>query len=203
MYAAFNWFVASLGFEAGYLAAFALYWAGWCLLLPAVVLGGVRGIRDLFREHEPRFGDRKLLTIGLLTWGPVVVFFVRFLPGVTDATVPVILVSVAVGVIIGVTEEVLWRGTFVRSFPESAWLGYVYPSVGFALWHVAPQSTSPNPMPGGVYSFILYSLLLGLSLGYYSWQTKSIRWATIIHVVHDSLGLPGFAWVGILTSQLP
>lgn len=64
------------------------------------------------------------------------------------------------------------------------------------------DSTGPG-WRTGARTFAVYSLLLGLSLGYYSWQTESIRWATIVHVVDAALALPGFAWLGILAAQFP
>ena len=72
--------------------------------------------------------------------------------------------------------------------------GYFYPSIAFALWHVAPQSVLPNSaaMPGGVAAFTTYALLLGLSHGYFAHKTGSIRWAVVSHCIHDSLGLSGF-----------
>jgi hypothetical protein len=102
-----------------------------------------------------------------------------------------LLASVAVGVVIGVTEELLWRGTYVELFPEDWRSGYLYPAVWFGLWHVAPQSVLTSDFPGAPYSFVLYATVLGLSYGYYTWQTGSIRWATVAHVVHDTLGLAG------------
>jgi membrane protease YdiL (CAAX protease family) len=35
----------------------------------------------------------------------------------------------------GTLEEVLWRGVYVREFPRQIVLGYLYPSLGFAVWH--------------------------------------------------------------------
>lgn len=192
--------VAQFGFEMGYLLGFLVYWVLWCSVVPVVLLGGPAGLRDLFRAGEPRFGHRPRITVALLVWGPLVVLAVRFLPGLSNLTLPIVLVSVLIASVIGFTEEVLWRGTFVRLFPDSRTLGYLYPSLGFAVWHVAPLSVHGNSMPGGTYSFVAYSLVFGLSLGYYTWQTGSIRWATGVHVLHDFLGLPGFLWLGLLAS---
>jgi len=53
---AFKGFVAWLGHPLGYLVAFLVYWIGWCLIVPMVMLGGLRPLVDLFREGQPRFG---------------------------------------------------------------------------------------------------------------------------------------------------
>jgi membrane protease YdiL (CAAX protease family) len=49
-------------------------------------------------------------------------------------------------------------------------------------------------MPGGLYTFVGYAVLLGLAYAYYARKTGSIRWCTISHVFHDSLGLGALAY---------
>lgn len=200
MYLAFTALVAALGFERGYLAAFAIYWVGWCLLVPLALLGPQK-LFALFEDGSPRFGSRQCLTLGLLLWPLPVAFVFAFLPRIGDVGVTVFVASLVVGVIIGVTEEVLWRGLYVELFPENPWLGLLYPAVWFGLWHLAPQAVLTSDFTGAPYSFVLYAILLGLSYGYYSWVTGSIRCGTVSHVVQDSLGLAGgtfLAGMGLL-----
>lgn len=190
MYLAFTGLVTAFGFERGYLVAFGVYWVAWCLLVPVVLLGPQR-LLALFRDGSPRLGSRRRLTAGLLLWPLPVAFAFAFLPRVGDIGATVFVASLVVGVVIGVTEEVLWRGLYVELFPDDPWLGLVYPSIWFGLWHLAPQAVLTSEFPGAPYSFVLHAVLLGLSYGYYSWQTGSIRWGTVSHVVHDSMGLAG------------
>ncbi|SEP03747.1 CAAX protease self-immunity [Halogranum amylolyticum] len=80
-------------------------------------------------------------------------------------------------------------------------MGLLYPATWFDLWHFAPQAVLTSEFPGAPYSFVLYAILLGLSYGYYSWVTGSIRWGTVSHIVQDSLGLAGgtfLAGMGLL-----
>lgn len=88
----------------------------------------------------------------------------------------------------------LWRGTYVRLFPGSIGLNTIYPTIGFAAWHIAPLSILPARFPGAPTSFLIYCLLLGLSYAYYARTTGSIRWCTVSHCIHDALGLGGFAY---------
>jgi membrane protease YdiL (CAAX protease family) len=191
--------IRRLGWPGGYLAGFVVYWGGWCIAVPAYLLGGPGALLDLFREGK--VGRRKLgWKTYLALWGPVAfpLGFV-FVPGVRKAGAPVLAVSGLLGVVIAVTEEVLWRGVYVRLFPGRVWLNTVYPSAGFALWHVAPQMVRPNSLPGGAFSFVTYALLLGLGYAYYARKTGSIRWTTVAHAVHDALGLGGRVyapWLG-------
>ncbi|MFC7229340.1 CPBP family intramembrane metalloprotease [Salinirubellus salinus] len=191
----FQWLDARFG-SVGYLGGFVFYWVGWCLAVPTALLGPA-GVRDLFRAGRPPLGSRPQLTAVALVWLLPFPFLFYFLPNVAGASAAALVASLVVGVVIGVTEELLWRGTFVRVFPDSRWLGYVHPTVWFALWHVAPQSVRPSPVPGGVAAFVLYALLLGASYGYHARQTGSIRWCTVAHVVHDTLGLPGATFLGL------
>src|SRR5205085_1805684 len=86
-------------------------------------------------------------------------------------------------------EEVLWRGTYARAFPGARWLGYVWPALGFGLWHIAPQTIFPNQRTGGAASFVAFATLLGALFGWVAWRSGSIRWTTLVHVLFDFSGL--------------
>jgi membrane protease YdiL (CAAX protease family) len=45
-------------------------------------------------------------------------------------------------VVIGITEEVLWRGVYVTLFADNVWLNTIYPSLAFGLWHLCPLSVA-------------------------------------------------------------
>jgi membrane protease YdiL (CAAX protease family) len=140
MYVAFQSFTAIFGFAQGYVLGFLLYWGLWCIVLPVAILKP-RGVVDLFRESRPRFGKRSWLTILIISWPLVLPLAVRFVPNILNASASIIIVSIIIGITIGVTEELLWRGVYVRLFPNNIWLRYIYPSIGFGLWHLAPQSS--------------------------------------------------------------
>jgi membrane protease YdiL (CAAX protease family) len=200
MYLTFDRFVALFGFPRGYVYAFVVYWVGWCIVLPVALLGPT-GVIDRFGEPNPRLGPRPRKTALLLLWPIAFPLVFVFVPQMGDATLVDLVASVLVGLVIGVTEEVLWRGTYVSLFPENDLLGYYYPAIWFGLWHFAPQSAHTSAFPGAPYSFVLYALALGLSYGYYAYRTGSIRWCTVSHVVHDSLGLAGPTF--LLLAQFP
>lgn len=197
------WFIFRTGTDRigpllGYFLAFLIYWIGWCLLAPAVLLGGSRQVLDLFQKEEISSGRRSWKIALLLLWPLPFPLLFRFLPQFGEANGAVVVASVLLGVVTGVTEEVLWRGVYVRLFPRRVMFNTVYPSVMFALWHLAPQAVHANPSAGGVASFVLYALALGLSYATYARKRGSIRWCTVSHCVHDILGLGGFAYVSWL-----
>ena len=199
MVPAFQWSTGLLGYPGGYLAGFVIYWGGWCVVVPAALLGGMGPLLELFREGKPSI---KKLPPGMhaALWAPLIfpLVFV-FLPGIGRTSLPVLVISILLGVVIAITEEALWRGVYIRLFPGNFWLNTLYPSAGFALWHVAPQIVLPNSRPGGIPAFVVYAFTLGLLYAYYARKTRSIRWCTVSHAIHDSLGLGGAAYAAWLS----
>lgn len=194
MMPAFRRLVRRFDYPAGYLYGFAIYWLGWCIALPALLLRNKGGLFALFGGQDR--GIKELLWKMRLALAWPLFFPVAFVlvPRRKRITPSILSVSVLLGIATGLTEETLWRGVFVRLFPGNAWLNTLYPSVGFAVWHAAPQTVRPSTQPGGTAGFVLYALALGLSYTYYARETGSIRLCTFSHIVHDSLGLGGLAY---------
>jgi hypothetical protein len=68
-------------------------------------------------------------------------------------------------------------------------LGYLYPTVGFAVWYYAPQVVFPSQYPGGATSFVASAGLFGLMWGRVSFRNGTIGWSTISYVLLDFSGL--------------
>jgi membrane protease YdiL (CAAX protease family) len=184
-----------LGPVYGYLGGFLFYWILWCLLLPLGLVGR-KGFRDMFREAQPRFGKPGWLGAMLLV-GPIVApFFALFLPKIGNLNWGIILVSALFAITNGTMEEVLWRGTFMRTFPKSWLWSYWYPSIWFGYWHLSPQVVFPSQMPGGAFAFATMSIFLGLVYGWVAKKSGSIRWITISHILTDFMGLAGLVFLG-------
>jgi uncharacterized protein len=191
---AFQVFDAWWGYPFGYLMGFVFYWAFWCLAFPVYMLGGLRPLLNLFREGNPGIRNLGLkLQFSLWFW---IIFplFTIFIPRAAQVGLAILLGSILIGIVIGVTEEILWRGVYVRLFPNNIWMNMIYPSIMFGIWHISPLSVRASSMPGGIYSFVGYAVLLGLAYAYYARKTGSIRWCTISHIIHDSLGLGALAY---------
>jgi len=198
MYGAFRYLTAGFGFPAGYLAAFALYWVGWCLIVPAVLLRRDR-VLSLFARSRVRLTKLSGITQLLLWWPIAFPFTFSFVPRIASTPFVIVAMSMLLGVVIGVTEEILWRGVYVTLFPDRCWLNTVYPSIAFGLWHLCPLAVLPSRYPGGALSFVAYSTALGFSYAYSARSTGSIRLCTVSHCVHDALGLGAFAYSQWLT----
>ncbi len=90
----------------------------------------------------------------------------------------------------------LWRGAYTAVFPDSLWFGYILPSIGFGVWHLAPQVIFANQMPGGALSLAGFAIGLGLMWGWVAWRSRSIRWTTLSHILMDFSGLGGRIYLG-------
>jgi uncharacterized protein len=194
-YPAYQLFVGAWGDKIGYLAGFLFYWLFWCLLIPLWVLGRA-GLNDLFRRVVQPFGSPAWLGLLLLIW-PLLLAALAVLPvKLSQATLIIVVASAALALVNATLEELLWRGAYIKAFPTSAVWGWLYPSVGFAIWHLAPQSIHGNPMPGGAATFLLGALVIGLSYGWVAWRTGSIRWTVASHVLMNFLGLGATLYLG-------
>src|SRR4051794_4195003 len=120
MYGAFRYLTAVFGFPTGYLTAFALYWVGWCLFVPAAILRRDRLLR-LFTRSTVRSPKLSAITKVLLWWPLAFPLTFSFVPRISSTPPVIVATSVLLGVVVGVTEEMLWRGLYVTLFPDRWW----------------------------------------------------------------------------------
>ena len=142
-----------------------------------------------FRQVTEPFGKPRWLGLILLFLLPLFTLLYALPLQIPRATLTIILLSLLIAVVNALCEEVLWRGLYFESFPESIWWGYLYPALWFGLWHYAPQSVLASSYPGGTHSLVLFALVLGLMWGWVAWKTKSIRWTALAHIILDFSGL--------------
>jgi membrane protease YdiL (CAAX protease family) len=186
--AAFRQLSARLGPKRGYLGGFLFYWIFWCLLFPRWVLGP-RRLPTLFKPSVAPLRRPTRSDVLLLAVPPAVGFSSAFPRALARADKKIVLASALQALINASAEELLWRGTYQAMFSRNIVLGYLYPSVGFAVWHYAPQVVFPSRYPGGRTSFVLSAGLFGLLWGRVASHNGSIAWSTISHVLLDFSGL--------------
>jgi uncharacterized protein len=104
------------------------------------------------------------------------------------ASPTLILLAIPVAMINGIGEEILWRGLYVRMFPDNFLLAILYPSIGFAFWHLVPLSIFSD---GNKWKFILSTFFLGLAYGFIAYKTGSVAWTAISHSINGILALSG------------
>lgn len=182
-------FIASVtlfGLKTGYLFGYLFYWIFWCYLIPFLILGPA-GLSAVFVN---KMKLSVLLSVILLI--PIIIAFfgIPFIPYLCKLTPLIAIVSLLTALVNGTGEELFWRGVYIKYFPNNLFLGYLYPTFMFALWHISPRAVQSNSV--GTFSFILGALLMGLCWGYVAWRTKSIRWTVVSHMIVNLPWLAGF-----------
>jgi hypothetical protein len=97
--------------------------------------------------------------------------------------------SSAIAAVIGVGEELLWRGTSLDTFPDHPTLAQLYATLGFALWYLAPLRIFPSRSPGGSWAFVAISGIIGGLYSVLAQRQRTIRWTALSHSLSTSLGL--------------
>jgi membrane protease YdiL (CAAX protease family) len=175
-----------LGRDLGYVLGFAFYDLAWCILAPLLLLGG-KGFLGLFSERVPLFSKENWLPATLLVITTVVaaVMYWDNIANIASTPVALILIGIPVTIINSTCEEILWRGMYARAFPNRLFLGFIYPSIGFALWHISPQLVMPSE--GGMLPFVVSTFFLGLVYGWAAYRTGSARWTALSHSLNGIL----------------
>lgn len=150
---------------------------------------GPRRLPTLFRvsvapSRRPNRSDLLLLAVP-----PAVGYSLAFPRALARANKKIVLASGALALVNATAEEVLWRGAYKAVFPNRLVLGYLYPTVGFALSHYAPQSVFPSRYPGGASSFVLSAGLFGLLWGRVAFRSGSVGLTIPSHALLDFSGL--------------
>ncbi|MBX6342224.1 MAG: CPBP family intramembrane metalloprotease [Thermomicrobiaceae bacterium] len=183
---AFQRLAARRGLRQGYFAGFLIYWLGWCVLVPMVALGP-RRVWEIVRRRPSRPPSR--LELVALALPPLLGYTGAFPRAVRQADARIALASAGLAAVNAAAEELLWRGAYDAAFPDHPVLGYLYPTAGFAAWHLAPLTVVPNRRPGGNASFVAVSAVFGLIWGRVARRTDSLHWPLASHVLTDFSGL--------------
>jgi Type II CAAX prenyl endopeptidase Rce1-like len=174
-----------LGPRRGHLTGFAVYWAA-CYLLPLGLLGRDR-VGALLRQPARPLPRPRWLAVAALLVPPLGAAGTELAPQLRHADPAVMAAAASVAVVNAAGEELLWRGLFVVAFPEDPVGGWLWPAVGFTVWHLAPQAVLPSRR--GKLAFLASSALIGMGLGWVAWWTRSLRWTLPPHVATDACGL--------------
>ena len=184
----------NLGKQVGYLLGFLFYWTVWCVFVPLIYLGK-DGFLSLFVDKAPLLSRPNWLAA--ILWAIItLVSLVMYGKKIIRAPLTLILVAIPAATINGICEELLWRGLYVRAFPDNVWLAIFFPALGFALWHLAPRQIFSE---GNKFLFILSTFFLGLAYGFIAYQTGSPKWTAISHSLNGIFALSGMLAPSILT----
>lgn len=165
-----------MGPDAGWYLGLCIYWIFWCGAL-ALWLTGREGLKEIIRPQKP---DLKVVLLVTVPLG--MAFAWKALTGMSyekpDLAALALLISTCFGN--GFFEEVFWRGTYMRLFPDRDFFRIIWSSVFFALWHYAPGSVHGS---GDVLPLITGSFFFGIYLSYLAKRTNTISWSIICHIL--------------------
>lgn len=158
-------------------------WRQWtgALVVSLVTLGNLVIIALLLRK-TPMPGE--VLVMGIfVVLTPNALFWLDNLLG------PTIVRTLYIYLLVGPTEEILFRG-YVQSRLNMVWgrpysffgvrwgLGIIFASMLFGLWHVLIMPSTP-----GVWLQVFWTTFAGLTLGYIREKSESIIPSSILHSV--------------------
>jgi Type II CAAX prenyl endopeptidase Rce1-like len=182
-----------LGTRRGYLAGFAVYWAG-CYSLTIGLLGR-RRVQALVRHPARPLPSPRWLAAAALLTPPVGAAGTELLPQLRTADPALLATAAAVASGNAAAEELLWHGLFVATFPDDPVRGWLWPAVGFTAWHLAPLSV--RPYRHGTLAFLVPAGLIGAGYGWVAWRTGSLRRTLPAHIAIDPSGLRAARlWLG-------
>jgi len=164
------------GSVIGWYLGLVVYWLIWCIAFPLWIIGK-ESIKTLIRP------EKLTLKIFLLVLFPVVMASLYKLTlgmGYEKQALWTFLLLLTTPFGNGFFEEILWRGVYMKLFPENILLRIIWPSIGFALWHVAPGSVSSNT---NVIGLVVGSGLMGFYLSFLAKKTKTIWWGVVAHTL--------------------
>ena len=176
MYPIFQLMARSFGERLGWYLGLVSYWIIWGAAFPLLIIG-----RDSIRELiHPRKPNAKVLLLVAL---PLILTAIyRFTTGMAYEKASLLswiyLLSTPFGN--GFFEEVLWRGVYMKQFPDKILYRIIWPSMWFAIWHYAPGSVSSNTNVAGL---MIGAGMLGFYSSYLAKKTDSIWWSIIVHTL--------------------
>ena len=187
-YLAFHFLSWQFDPKTGYFLGFVFYWSFWCVSIPLLLLGG-NSVKTFFKLQRPLFGKYKIRNILFLLLPLVFAYSYEFPKALAQSNLLIIISSLALSFINAVLEEILWRGTFLKLMGVNSGLYIPLSSLGFAVWHFVPLSIFGNSNPGGSFSFVFVSFILGCLYSTVFKDTKSILLIAASHILFDFSGL--------------
>lgn len=174
MYPIFHLLAGVMNDRVAWYLGLAIYWLIWGAVFPLLIIGKEE-IKKLIQPQKP---DKKiLLLVAIPLLGALAARII--LGGYEKEGVWIALLILSSPFGNGFFEEVLWRGVYVRLFPDHLFYRMIWPSGWFALWHYAPGSVSSSN-PAGL---MIGAGVMGLYLSYLTKKTDTLWWAIVVHTL--------------------
>ena len=176
MLGVYQGFARIIGSDLGWYAGFLIYWPIFCLIIPMLLLGRKR-IISLFFYKKTKFANLAVAFLPALITAIGAIFIFK---NSRELSFVGQIIWIAMSFGNGIFEEILWRGVYIDLFPEKKAWGFVWPTIWFSLWHLAPGSLSHNFSP---YVLVPGALFFGACWGWGAYKTKSTLWSSSSHTL--------------------
>ena len=164
------------GRRMGWYFGLFVYWIV-CGLIYSSLMIGMKNIKKLIRPQKFR-----LKLVPFIAFPIVMAFLFSLITGIEfkEVTIIGIIGLVITGFGNGTFEELLWRGVYMELYPKSIFLRYIYPTIWYALYHVASGSISLN---SNVWGLVIGSAFFGIYLALLAKKTNTVWWCIVCHVL--------------------
>ncbi len=164
------------GSVIGWYLGLVTYWIIWGAVFPLWIIG-MKDLRPIIRPQRLNIKVSVLISIPL-----ILALLYKFITGMDYGKLSfwILILYISTSFGNGFFEEVLWRGVYMKLFPDNILFRIVWPSIWFALWHYAPGSVSPN---ANVLGLIIGSGMFGFYLSFLAKKTGTIWWSIITHIL--------------------
>ena len=183
MFFTFQGLAGLIGKDLAWYVGLFIYWAIFCIVVPMYLIGKNK-ILLKFKYRSTIFMNWLVASIPVI----FTLIGVMFVLEKVDRSFTQALIWTGMGIGNGVFEEILWRGTYSDLFPDNFVFGWLWPSIWFAIWHLAPGSLSQNR---SITMLVGGALFYGLCWGWVSYKTKSILLTSASHFLSGFVQLFG------------
>ncbi len=174
MYPIFHALAGVMNDRVAWYLGLAIYWIIWGGVFPLLIIGK-EAVKTLIRPRKP---DIKIILLVAIPLAGAVAGRLT-LGGYEKESVWIVLLLFSTPFGNGFFEEVLWRGVYLKLFPNRIFFWMIWPSVWFALWHYAPGSVSS----GNPARLMIGAGVMGLYLSFLAKKTNTVWWGIVVHTV--------------------
>ncbi len=158
--------------EIAWYVGFWIYWPIYCLIIPFLLLGK-DDFKSIFQRKKQTISTLSLNIIPFL----ITIIGMIFILDNKEKSLMEIFIIIIYSFGNGFFEEILWRGLYAKLFEKKIILGYLWPTIWFSLWHIAPGTLSINFMV----TLCIGALIYGVCWGWSAYKTKSIIYSGLSH----------------------
>ena len=186
------WATVVLGKTIGYVVSNLVYWFVFCVpMIAFYAKGSWSNIKVLYSKN---CGDTRAILYNAAAFLPVLATgFLVFIPTIREAPVMVVVFAFIYAVVNGTIEELFWRGIYNKLFTKIG-MAYIVPTILFSLWHIALALAKGMVYHGGALALLGGAAFMGVLWGIIAYNTKSIRYTTIAHILTNFFAFSGLIY---------